>query len=37
VAAETLGALPFAFVISTLQCSKLRKHLLVRLSDLLLT
>ena len=37
VADRTMGALPFAFLIQSLQCSKLRKHLLVRLNDLLLT
>ena len=36
-AERTLGALPFAFVIRSLQCSELRKHSLVRLNDLLLT
>ena len=33
-AERTLGALPFAFVIRSLQSRKLRKHLLVRLNDL---
>jgi len=35
VATKTFGALPFASMIEVLQCSKLRKHLLVRLNDLL--
>jgi hypothetical protein len=33
-AIKTFGALPFASMIKTLQCSKLGKHLLVRLNDL---
>jgi hypothetical protein len=37
MAVKTFGALPFTSMISTLQSSELRKHSLVRLSDLLQT